>query len=35
MSCPLEALTGFEPVNRGFADRSLKPLGYNASARAH
>ncbi len=35
MNCPLEALTGFEPVNHGFADRSLRPLGYNASGKAH
>ena len=25
-----EATIGFEPMNRGFADRSLGPLGYVA-----
>lgn len=28
-----EASAGFEPANRGFADRSLKPLGYDAKYR--
>ena len=26
----LEASAGFEPANNGFANRSLKPLGYDA-----
>ena len=26
-----EATIGFEPMNRGFADRSLRPLGYVAT----
>ena len=25
-----EASAGFEPANNGFANRSLKPLGYDA-----
>ena len=29
-SCAVEATTGFEPVNSGFADRPLRPLGYVA-----
>ena len=27
----MEASTGFEPVNNGFANRPLKPLGYDAN----
>jgi hypothetical protein len=27
----LEARVGFEPTNDGFADHSLRPLGYRAS----
>ena len=27
----LEASAGFEPANNGFANRSLKPLGYDAN----
>ena len=27
----LEAAVGFEPTNNGFANRSLKPLGYDAN----
>ena len=30
----LEARAGFEPANDGFADHSLRPLGYRASAYA-
>ncbi len=29
-SYAVEATTGFEPVNSGFADRPLRPLGYVA-----
>ena len=27
----IEASVGFEPTNNGFANRSLKPLGYDAN----
>jgi hypothetical protein len=30
----VEATTGFEPVDNGFADRPLRPLGYVASVLA-
>jgi hypothetical protein len=35
MATILEARVGFEPTNGGFADLSLRPLGYRAGVRKY